>query len=298
MAWGGAFSRKYENGVMLAAHFDAAVTNGRSFTVGVNLECALAAATLNGRELYDLKCVVTGADTPAGMSSAGLLAERGAENLILTGKDPLNRSRLDRLAGTILFESGISVVISNNLQKALAGADLVLVCGGLPLDKIRFFDMMDKAVVCDVTEEFGRGAAEERCSVAEKKISTRHNHNQGYNLTGRLRINNSPFSAGSEGQKNSLYPELTIIRGGVVQVPADIKLNLSPRFSFRHCSPALAETLLLALAGRLQNYSLGPGLRPEKITEIMQLAKKNGLSPVGYYNSQGRFVPLDIKFGY
>jgi fatty aldehyde-generating acyl-ACP reductase len=77
--------------------------------------------------------------------------------------------------------------------------------------------------------------------------------------------------------------DVLIIRGGVVDVPGE------PDFGFDFGLPpgqayaCMAETMVLALEGRYESYSLGKQVRVEQVREIAQLARKHGftLSAIG-----------------
>jgi len=44
----------------------------------------------------------------------------------------------------------------------------------------------------------------------------------------------------------------------------------------------MAETMILALEGRCENFSLGKKLQPDKVREIGRLAKKHGFQLAGF----------------
>jgi predicted amino acid dehydrogenase len=77
--------------------------------------------------------------------------------------------------------------------------------------------------------------------------------------------------------------DVLIIGGGVVDVPGE------PDFGFDFGLPpgqayaCMAETMVLALEGRYESYSLGKQVRVEHVREIAQLARKHGftLSAIG-----------------
>lgn len=70
--------------------------------------------------------------------------------------------------------------------------------------------------------------------------------------------------------------DVLVIEGGLVEVPGEVNfgfdLGLPPRVTFA----CLAETMILALEGRYENYSLGRRLEVEKVEEISRLAEKHG----------------------
>lgn len=76
-------------------------------------------------------------------------------------------------------------------------------------------------------------------------------------------------------------PDVLVIEAGEVLLPGE------PRFGFDIGLPpgvayaCLAETALLALAGRFESYTLGRDLDPEKVKEIYRLGKRHGLRLAG-----------------
>lgn len=70
--------------------------------------------------------------------------------------------------------------------------------------------------------------------------------------------------------------DVLIIDGGLWEVPGDVSFGLD--FGLPPCLtyPCVAETMVLTLEGRYENYSLGKDLDSGKIVEIFQLALKHG----------------------
>lgn len=90
-------------------------------------------------------------------------------------------------------------------------------------------------------------------------------------------------------QASSLRQDILVIEGAASQVPGDFPPGHDPASQARLTCPCLAETMILALEGRFENYSLGNRLRVEKVQEIRRLAAKHGFKPAGLY-SMGRPV--------
>jgi predicted amino acid dehydrogenase len=79
----------------------------------------------------------------------------------------------------------------------------------------------------------------------------------------------------------ALRPDVLVIEAGEVLLPGE------PRFGFDIGLPpgvayaCLAETALLALAGRFESYTIGRDLEVEKVKEIYRLGKRHGLRLAG-----------------
>lgn len=88
-----------------------------------------------------------------------------------------------------------------------------------------------------------------------------------------------PFDVSPE--EAALRPDVLVIEAGEVLLPGE------PRFGFDIGLPGgvayacLAETALLALAGRFESYTLGRDLDIEKVKEIYRLGKRHGLRLAG-----------------
>jgi predicted amino acid dehydrogenase len=86
-----------------------------------------------------------------------------------------------------------------------------------------------------------------------------------------------------------LRPDVLVIESGEVLLPGE------PNFGFNIGLPpgvayaCLAETALLAMEGRFENYTLGRNIDMERVKEIYRLFKKHGLELEGL-RSFGRYV--------
>ena len=88
----------------------------------------------------------------------------------------------------------------------------------------------------------------------------------------------------------ALRPDVLVIESGEVLIPGEIEfgydIGLPPRTSYA----CLAETALLAMEGRFEDYTLGRNISMERVKEIYRLFKKHkfqlaGLSSFGKYIS-------------
>jgi predicted amino acid dehydrogenase len=70
--------------------------------------------------------------------------------------------------------------------------------------------------------------------------------------------------------------DVLVFDGGVLEVPGDVDFGLNFGFPPGMTYACMAETMILALERRFENYSLGREYQPEKIVEIYELAMKHG----------------------
>lgn len=87
----------------------------------------------------------------------------------------------------------------------------------------------------------------------------------------------------------ALRPDVLVIESGEVLIPGDIDfgydIGLPPKTSYA----CLAETALLAMEGRFEDYTLGRNLTVERVKEIYRLFKKHGFQLAGL-RSHGRYI--------
>ena len=77
-------------------------------------------------------------------------------------------------------------------------------------------------------------------------------------------------------------PDVLVIEGGAVEVPGPVEFNFNFGFPPRTAYACMAETMLLALEGRVGDYSLGRELKLEQVAEISALADKHGFRLAGF----------------
>ncbi|MBT9176630.1 MAG: Aminotransferase PigE [Firmicutes bacterium] len=79
-----------------------------------------------------------------------------------------------------------------------------------------------------------------------------------------------------------LRPDVLIVDGGVVEVPGDVNFRFNFGFPPRMSYACMAETMVLALEGKVGDYSLGRDISLEQVEEITQLADKHGFKLAGF----------------
>jgi fatty aldehyde-generating acyl-ACP reductase len=77
--------------------------------------------------------------------------------------------------------------------------------------------------------------------------------------------------------------DVLVIEGGVVDVPGEVDFGFDFGLPPGKAYACMAETMVLALEGRYESYSLGKQVRAGQVHEIAQLARKHGfkLSAIG-----------------
>ncbi len=87
----------------------------------------------------------------------------------------------------------------------------------------------------------------------------------------------------------ALRPDVLVVESGEVLIPGEVDfgydIGLPPKTSYA----CLAETALLAMEGRFEDYTLGRNIEIERVKEIYHLFKKHGFQLAGL-RSHGRYL--------
>ncbi|MGQ9454798.1 MAG: shikimate dehydrogenase [Armatimonadota bacterium] len=76
--------------------------------------------------------------------------------------------------------------------------------------------------------------------------------------------------------------DVLVIEGGVVEVPGDVNFNFDFGFPPKTAYACMSETMILALEGRYECYTLGKNVTIEQVEEISRLASKHGFKLAGF----------------
>jgi fatty aldehyde-generating acyl-ACP reductase len=76
-------------------------------------------------------------------------------------------------------------------------------------------------------------------------------------------------------------PDVFVFEGGVIEVPGQVDFGFDFGFPKKTSYACMAETMILALENRYENYSLGKNLDVEKVKNIRELADKHGFRLAG-----------------
>ena len=89
-------------------------------------------------------------------------------------------------------------------------------------------------------------------------------------------------------------PDVLVIESGEIQLPGDVHMkNIGlPRGVVYAC---LAETIVLALEGRFENFTVGRAIEWAKVREIYQLGLKHGMKLAAISGVNGPFSDQDIE---
>lgn len=90
----------------------------------------------------------------------------------------------------------------------------------------------------------------------------------------------------------NLRDDILVIDGVASRPPGETKLNFDFGLPEGLCFPCMAETMILSLEKRYENYSLGKAITPDKIREIYRLGNKHGFE-VGELTSAERILPRE-----
>ncbi|MDP2211287.1 MAG: hypothetical protein Q8J63_06100 [Candidatus Aquicultor sp.] len=90
-------------------------------------------------------------------------------------------------------------------------------------------------------------------------------------------------------------PDVLVIDGGVVQVPGNVEFNFDFGLPKRLALACMAETMMLSLEGRYENYTLGKDISVEKIHEINGFAKKHGFKLAGLRSFERKLTDAHIQ---
>lgn len=77
--------------------------------------------------------------------------------------------------------------------------------------------------------------------------------------------------------------------------PGDVQFNFNFGFPPGTCYACMAETMLLALSGRFEPFSLGRDLEVEKIEEIERLAEEYGFKLAGLRSFERAVSPEYVE---
>jgi predicted amino acid dehydrogenase len=89
-------------------------------------------------------------------------------------------------------------------------------------------------------------------------------------------------------------PDVLVIESGEIQLPGKVSMkNIGlPRNIAYAC---LAETIVLALEGRFENFTVGRSIEWERVREIYRMGLKHGMKLAAISGVNGPFTDADIR---
>jgi fatty aldehyde-generating acyl-ACP reductase len=90
--------------------------------------------------------------------------------------------------------------------------------------------------------------------------------------------------------------DVLVIEGGVISVPGD-HADFHFHFGFppKTAYACMSETIMLALEGRYESFTLGKTVSPEQALETQRLAQKHGFQLAGYRSFERAVKDSDIE---
>lgn len=76
--------------------------------------------------------------------------------------------------------------------------------------------------------------------------------------------------------------DVLVIEGGVVEVPGDVEFNFNFGFPKKTAYACMSETMMLALDGRYESFTLGKDVSVKQVEDISEIAKKHGFKLAGF----------------
>ena len=76
--------------------------------------------------------------------------------------------------------------------------------------------------------------------------------------------------------------DVLVIEGGVVEVPGNVDFHFNFGFPPKTAYACMSETIMLALEGRYENFTLGKDVSVEQVEEITRIANKHGFKLAGF----------------
>lgn len=92
-----------------------------------------------------------------------------------------------------------------------------------------------------------------------------------------------------------LRDDVLVIEGGVVEVPGDVDFGLNFGFPPKTAYACMAETMILALEGRYEDFTLGRDITVKQIETIDRLAAKHGFKLAGLRSFERAITEEEIS---
>lgn len=93
----------------------------------------------------------------------------------------------------------------------------------------------------------------------------------------------------------ALRPDVLVIESGEVLIPGDIDFGYDIGLPPKTAYACLAETALLAMEGRFEDYTLGREITMDRVKEIYRLFKKHGFQLAGLRSFENYITEEDLQ---
>jgi predicted amino acid dehydrogenase len=226
-------------GITINARSPIPVTTGNSLTIASGVQSLFRAAREMGVDTASSTAAIIGATGSIGSACVRLIAPR-VRRVILVAR---NATRLRKFYEEISPALPCASEWTTDIASAVRRSQLILTATSSTQDVIEPEDLQTGAVVCELSlpHDVSRRVAAER-------------------------------------------PDVLVLEGGNMRVPGNPRFERvrEPGTEFDLGLPAgtalacMSETMVLALEGRLEPYTLGRGINLEKVVEIQAMAARCG----------------------
>jgi fatty aldehyde-generating acyl-ACP reductase len=231
-------------GLTISRALDIPVTTGDSYTVHIAVDAVREGARVMGIQLKNATAAVVGATGAIGSVCAELLA-RDVGELILVGRrtDRLRRAQPSRL---------------NQVKERAEAQGLGRVRVATDLELLSQADL-----VLTVTSALGAIIEPRHLKVGAVVCDVARPRDVSHQVV-------------------TQRDDVLVIEGGMVEVPGPVDFGFDFGFPPGKSYACMAETMILALEGRYESYTLGKSIKLERVEEIARLATKHGFRLAGF----------------
>ena len=90
--------------------------------------------------------------------------------------------------------------------------------------------------------------------------------------------------------------DVLVIEGGMVEVPGQVNFNFNFGFPSKMAFACMAETMILSIEQKYENFTLGKEISLSKVQEIANLAKKHGFKLGGLRSFEKAITSQEIAY--
>ena len=244
----GAFTKIVgDRGLTVANHLRIAVTTGNSYTAATAVEGALLAAQRMGLEPANITAAVIGATGSIGAVCSQILA-RSVGRLVLVAR---TREALEALQAR-LVPAGPAMTMTLGARRAEIAVETDVKAAVRTAEVILTVSSATDVLI--EPEDLRPGAVV--CDVARPRNVSRLVYER--------------------------RDDVLVIDGGVIEIPGEVDFGFDFGFPPRTTEACVAETILLALERRYENFTLGRDITLSQVEEIAALARRHGFRLSGF----------------
>ncbi len=89
--------------------------------------------------------------------------------------------------------------------------------------------------------------------------------------------------------------DVLVIEGGLVEVPGNVDFGFDFGFPPRMAYACMSETMMLALEGRIENFTLGKEVSLQQVEITQELARKHGFRLAGFRSFERALTDAEIE---